>query len=243
MDAEQYRIMYEVEQTHWWYRGIRRNAEALLRRHLAPGRSYDLLDAGCGTGGTTIFLQRFGVVTGVDFSPDALSLAKSRGLKRLIRGSVSHLPFPDQRFDALTCFDVLYHRGVADVGVSLQEFRRVLRPGGIVLLREPAFDWLRGSHDIGIHTERRLTVGDLQDGMRRAGFQVLAGTYANMVLFPLAIAKRSAERWLHMDFPADLTVPARPVNLALEGVLALESIVAKRASLPIGLSAVAMGRA
>ena len=243
MDAEQYRIMYEVEQTHWWYRGIRRNAEALLRRYLAPGRSYDLLDAGCGTGGTTIFLQRFGVVTGVDFSPDALSLAKSRGLKRLVRGSVSQLPFPDQRFDALTCFDVLYHRGVADVGVSLQEFRRVLRPGGIVLLREPAFDWLRGSHDIGIHTERRLTVGDLQDGMRRAGFQVLAGTYANMVLFPLAIAKRSAERWLHMDFPADLTVPARPVNLALEGVLALESMVAKRASLPIGLSAVAMGRA
>ena len=235
--------MYEVEQTHWWYRGIRRNAEALLRRYLAPGRSYEVLDAGCGTGGTTLFLQRFGPVTGVDFSPEALALARGRGLKRLARASVSRLPFSDGRFDALTCFDVLYHRGVADVEETLREFRRVLRPGGILLLREPAFDWLRGSHDIGIHTERRLTVRDLHDGMREAGIEVLAGTYANMVLFPLAVAKRSAERWLHMDFPADLTVPARPVNLALEAVLTLESLIARRAALPIGLSAVAVGRA
>ena len=243
MDAEQYRVMFEVEQTHWWYRGIRRNAEALLRRYLAPGRSYEILDAGCGTGGTTLFLQRFGTVTGVDFSADALGFARSRGLKRLVRGSVSQLPFPDSRFDALTCFDVLYHRGVTDVVEGLKEFRRVLRPGGIVLLREPAFDWLRGSHDIGIHTERRLTVGDLQDGLHRAGFQVLAGTYANMVLFPLAIAKRSAERWLHMEFPADLTVPAGPVNAALEAVLVAEAALARRTSLPVGLSAVALGRA
>ena len=243
MDAEQYRVMYEVEETHWWYRGIRRNAEALLRRHLAPGRTYDVLDAGCGTGGTTVFLQRFGVVTGLDFSRDALDLARSRGLRRLVRGSVSQLPFPDERFDALTCFDVLYHRGVADVEESLREFRRVLRPGGILLVREPAFDWLRGSHDVGIHTERRLTVADLTTGMRRAGFAVLTGTYANMLLFPLAIAKRSAERWLNVDFPADLTVPARPVNVALEAILALESLVVRRAVLPIGLSAVALGRA
>ncbi len=243
MDAEQYRIMYDVEQAHWWYRGIRRNAGALLRRYLPPGRTYDLLDAGCGTGGTTIFLQRFGVVTGVDFSPDALSLAQTRGLNRLVRGSVSQLPFADQSFDAVTCFDVLYHRGVADVVAGLTEFRRVLRPGGVVLLREPAFNWLRGSHDIGIHTERRLTVGDLQDGMRRAGFEVLAGTYANMALLPLVIAKRTAERWLHLDFPADLTVPARPVNLALEAILTIESLVARRVALPVGLSAVALGRA
>jgi SAM-dependent methyltransferase len=243
VDAEQYRIMFEVEQTHWWYRGIRRTAEALLRRYLAPGRSYDLLDAGCGTGGTTVFLQRFGTVTGVDFSAHALGFARTRGLTRLVRGSVAQLPFPDQRFDALTCFDVLYHRGVADVVEGLSEFRRVLRPGGIALIREPAFDWLRGSHDVGIHTARRLTVGNLILGMRSAGFEVLAGTYANTVLLPLAVAKRSAERWLNMEFPPDLTVPTAPVNATFEAVLTLESLVAGRASLPIGLSAFALGRA
>ena len=139
--------------------------------------------------------------------------------------------------------DVLYHRGVADVVQGFSEFRRVLRPGGIALVREPAFDWLRGSHDVGIHTERRLTVGDLRAGMRRAGFDVLAGTYANMVLLPLAVAKRTAERWLGMEFPPDLTVPSRPVNTTLESILTLESLVARSGSLPVGLSAFALGRA
>ena len=86
MDVEQYRIMYEVEQTHWWYRGIRRNAEALLRRYLAPGRRYDLLDAGCGTGGTTVLLERFAVLTGVDFSPDALGFARPEKPQRRASG-------------------------------------------------------------------------------------------------------------------------------------------------------------
>src|SRR5262249_44891724 len=36
MDKEQYEIMYEVERTHWWYQGMRRNTKALLRRYLAP---------------------------------------------------------------------------------------------------------------------------------------------------------------------------------------------------------------
>src|SRR5436853_254500 len=82
MDKEQYEIMFEVERTHWWYRGMRRNTKALLRRYLAPGRSYMVLDAGCGTGGTTIDLAEFGTVTGVDYSTDALDFAVTRGRLR-----------------------------------------------------------------------------------------------------------------------------------------------------------------
>src|SRR5579862_4709113 len=114
MDQEQYTIMYEVERTHWWYQGMRRNTKALLSRYLAPGLSYNVLDAGCGTGGTTIDLTEFGPVTGVDFSSDALGYAQSRGLTCLVRGSIERLPFPDDTFDVVTCFDVLYHRAVVD---------------------------------------------------------------------------------------------------------------------------------
>ena len=168
-------------------------------------------------------------------------MPRSRGLTRLVRGSVSQLPFPDQRFDALTCFDVLYHRGVADVVDGLTEFRRVLRPGGVALIREPAFDWLRGSHDVGIHTERRLTAHQLAERMAAAGFEVESSGYANMTLFPLAVLKRTLEGILPWA-PADLSVPPAPVNGAFERILKLEALVARWRSLPFGLSAVAVGR-
>ncbi|HEV8613483.1 MAG TPA: class I SAM-dependent methyltransferase [Gemmatimonadales bacterium] len=241
MDAEQYRIMYEAESVHWWYRGMRQAALELLARYLAPGRTYELLDAGCGTGGTTQHLRRFGVVTGVDFSGKALRYASKRDLHRLVRASIESLPFAEGSFDAVTTFDVVYHRAVGDDRVALSELHRVLRPGGIVLIREPAFDWLRGAHDVGIHTQRRFTVGHLAERLRQAGFEVRHASYANMLLFPLAVAKRTAERFLPTA-PADLSVPAAPLNLAFQAVLALERILARRVSLPVGLSAVVVGQ-
>jgi SAM-dependent methyltransferase len=242
VDVEQYEIMYRVEDVHWWYRGIRRNAEMLLRRHLAPGRTYSILDAGCGTGGTTAFLANLGTVTGLDFSTEALGFAKKRGLKRITRGSIERLPFPDGAFDALTCFDVLYHRGVVDEWRALSEFKRVLKPGGVAVLREPAFDWLRGAHDVAIHTERRLTAAQLADRMAAAGFEIASSGYANMTLFPLAVLKRSLESVLPWS-PADLSIPPQPVNSAFETILNIEALIAQRVPLPIGLSAVAVGRA
>jgi ubiquinone/menaquinone biosynthesis C-methylase UbiE len=240
MDKEQYEIMYEVERTHWWYQGMRRNTKALLRRYLAPGRSYMVLDAGCGTGGTTIDLAELGMVTGVDYSTDALDFARTRGLTRLIRASIESLPFADDTFDLVTCFDVLYHRNVADERNALAEFRRVLRPGGLALVRDPAFDWLRGAHDIGIHTERRFTTRQMASRFREVGFDVVHATYGNVALFPLALAKRAVDRFV--PSPADLDVPPKPINMMFEAALSLEAPLAGRVPLPIGLSAVVLGR-
>ncbi|MPZ15815.1 MAG: methyltransferase domain-containing protein [Chloroflexi bacterium] len=242
MDREQYAIMFEVEQKHWWYRGMRRNACALLRRFLTPGRTYAILDAGCGTGGTTLDLREFGAVTGIDMSEDALSFARRRCVGRLVRGSIEQLPISDGVFDVVTSFDVLYHRAVGDERRALEEFRRVLRPGGVVLVRDPAFNWLRGAHDVGIHTMRRFTVGGLAARMHDVGFEIVYASYANMLLFPLAVAKRSAERFLTSS-PTDLSVPPKLVNVVFEAALSLERPLARWLRLPVGLSEVVLGRA
>jgi len=242
VDAEQYQIMFDVEQTHWWYRGMRRNTRALLEPYLEPGRTYQILDAGSGTGGNTLDLARWGVVTGLDFSMEALAFSSSRGLRRLVRSGIEELPFADDSFDLVTCFDVICHRGVVDDVKALREFRRVLRPGGIGLVRLPAFDWLWGEHDAAVHTIRRYSTAQLADRMRQAGFELLQATYGNILLFPLAVAKRKIERWLPAA-PTDLTVPPGPINRAFEGVLLLETPLQRVIKMPVGLSAIAIGRA
>src|SRR5579864_731636 len=98
MEREQYAIMARREERHWWYTGMRRVAMAVLDAQLAGRRDLKLLDAGCGTGGTTLALERFGKVVGVDLAWEALEPARDRGLHLLARGSVERLPFATASF-------------------------------------------------------------------------------------------------------------------------------------------------
>ncbi len=242
MAADKYQVMFDVEQTHWWYRGMRHNTRVILERYLTPGRTYQVLDAGCGTGGNTLDLQRWGTVTGMDFSLEALNFATTRGLRRLIRGSVEQLPFRSQTFDVVISLDVISDGGVKDEVAALREFRRVLRPGGIALVRLPAFDWLWGAHDEAVLTVRRFTTRQLSQRMELAGFRVLEANYGNVVLFPIAIAKRLSERVLR-SAPTDLTVPAKPINRLFEAALRMDVPLSRMFKAPAGLSTVAVGRA
>src|SRR5215208_8526402 len=102
--------MFRQEERHWWYIGMRRIAEELLKRFYRPASERpEVLDAGCGSGGTTAWLSRWGRVTGIDLATEALDRAQRRGIKRLLRASVEALPFAADSFDLVTSFDVLYH--------------------------------------------------------------------------------------------------------------------------------------
>ncbi|HEU0168687.1 MAG TPA: methyltransferase type 11, partial [Chloroflexota bacterium] len=94
MEPEQYEVMFRREDRHWWYAGMRQAALALLRQTLGGRTGLRILDAGCGTAGTTIRLREFGDVYGADLRWEALAPASSRGLDgRLAQASVERLPF------------------------------------------------------------------------------------------------------------------------------------------------------
>jgi SAM-dependent methyltransferase len=241
MEPEQYALLARVEHDHWWFRGQRRLVAALLDAHLPAGAAGPILDAGCGTGGTTTWLRRYGEVVGVDRAAEAAPFWPAAGLHRMARGSVAALPFQSERFGLVTCFDVLYHRQVLDEGAVLAEFARVLRPDGVLLLRVPAYDWLQGGHDVAVHTRHRYTRAEATSAVSAAGLAVKTATYANCFLFPLALAKRVGERWRGAS-QEEMAVPAAPLNAALLGVLGLEAHVAPRWALPFGLSVVVLAR-
>lgn len=239
MDLEQYEVMFKQEEHHWWYRGMRRITGALLDRWYRGPRPARILDAGCGTGGMVHWLSRYGAVTGIDLAEAALSRAHSRGLRSLARASVDALPFQSNAFDLVTSFDVLYHLDVTDDLEALAEVARVLRPGGMLLIRVPAHNWLRGRHDVSVHTRHRYGRDELQTKLQQSGFRIRHITFVNSLLFPLAPVKRMLERTDQEGVP-DLWRPPEPINNALATLLSLEGWVAASRSIPMGLSLIAV---
>lgn len=247
MEPEQYAVMARREARHWWYAGMRRVAVAVLADALGSRREVSILDAGCGTGGTTAELRQFGSVTGVDLMWEALLPAQSYRLQ-LARASIEQLPFATAKFDVVTSFEVIYHLGVGSDTQALSEFRRVLKNDGLLLLRVPAHDWLRGEHDRLVHTRHRYARDEIASKLASARFAVERLSWANTVLFVPAVAKRLLEsRNGHSDDAAgepDLWQPPEPLNTMLESAVAVESLAIPRGvPLPFGLSLLALARA
>lgn len=244
MDPKEYEIMYGVEDHHWWYRGMEAITRSLLNCWYAPDGKLSILDAGCGTGAAlTSYLADYGRVTGFDLSSIALAFCRRRNAPRLVQASVTDLPFAAKSFDLVTSFDVLYERGVDDDAGSLSEFARVLVQGGRALLRLPAYNWLRGQHDIGIHTARRYTAGEVKTMLKRNGFLPERISYANTLMFPAALVKRMVERiWPPQVGESDLAMNTGVFNQVLKNVLSFEAPLVSQVGLPFGLSVIAVGR-
>lgn len=244
METSEYTTLASVELRHWWHRGMRAISAALLDPHYARWPGLRILDAGCGAGGDGLFLQRYGQVIGIDYSPEATALASQRMPGRVGRASVLALPFADDSFDLVTCYDVLYHQGVPDEATALAEIRRVLRPGARLLLRLPAYNWLRSRHDRQVHTRRRYTAGEVRAMLADGGFAVERCTYGLTLLFPLSLAARLLERLTPDRGDASaMALPAGPINEALHNFLALEAAwIAAGRNFPFGLSVIALAR-
>ena len=245
MERAEYEVMAAVEDRHWWYGGMRAIAAAQLDTAYAGRNDLRILDAGCGTGGNAIFLRRYGVVVGMDLAPEAIKLGRERIGGGLVRGSVLDLPFMDGSFDLVTSFDVLYHRGVPDEVAALREVARVLRSGGRLLIRLPAYEFLRSKHDRAVHTRRRYTAGQVRALLAAGGFTTERCSYINSLLFPLPLAQRLLER----AFPAleqadsDLALPPSLINEVLRWPLVTEAAwLSHGGRFPVGLSVLCLAR-
>ena len=242
MDPKEYEIMYQAEQSHWWYQGMAAITRVILEIFYAPGSGLRILDAGCGTGAGLLFLSQYGSVTGLDISAHALRFCAERGCTEIGRASVMALPFQEETFDLVTSFDILYFEGIHDE-IALLETARVLRPGGRLLIRVPAFDWLRGTHDVKVSTAHRYTSKELALKLATGGLEIEFLSYANMILFPFALLKRLTEKWrLAPQQDSDIAVNVGAFSGLLRGCLVLESRLIRFWRFPFGLSVVAVAK-
>jgi SAM-dependent methyltransferase len=237
--------MFEAEEAQWWYVGQRAIAHALLEPSAvtleAPEGELRILDAGCGTGGNLVHLGRLGRAVGVDLAPEAAARWRTRSV-RAVRGSLLALPFPDGAFDIVTSFDVIYHAWVPDDGAAVEEMARVLRPGGLLLVRVPALGILRGAHDEAVETRHRYTRRELVGLLESRGLTAVRSTYANFLLFPLLLGRRTLDR-LGGREGSDVEFLPAPLEWLFRRLLLAEAALVRRgASLPIGASVIALAR-
>jgi SAM-dependent methyltransferase len=241
----EYRRMFEAEETQWWYAGQRAIADAILTPVLAGladrARPLRILDAGCGTGGNLVHLGRLGRAVGIDLAPEALDLCRGRGV-RAVRSALAALPFPGGWFDVVTSFDVLYHEWVEDDGAAVAEMARVLRPGGVLLVRVPALRILWGAHDEEVLSRHRYTRDELQKLLERAGLRVLRATYCNSILFPVLLARRALDRFSGRR-GSDVGFLPGPLERAFKRMLLAEAALVRAGlRLPVGASVLALAR-
>ncbi len=189
MDAAEYDLMDSVEDRMWWYRAMHGHALRALRP-LAPGAR--VLDAGCGTGGFLARLSRArpdAELYGIEFAPAAAARAAAKAGARVACGTVNALPFPNAHFDAVTSLDVICHGGV-EPALALAEFRRVLRPGGLLVLNLPGHDWLKSAHDLRVHNVRRFERAGARALLTASGFDAPDPRHWNSLLLPLMMLQR-----------------------------------------------------
>ena len=243
MRPAEYEAMYRVEQTHWWYRALRRHVTRVVAAEARRlGRPPRVLDAGAGTGGMLAGLAGLGDRYGIEIAPEAIRYCRERGLERMVRGSVTELPFATEAFDMVLSLDVLYHRGVPDDAAAARELCRVLRPNGLLVLNLPAYEALRGTHDAAIQTARRYSRRGVIHLLKEAGLRPVRVTHWNSLLLPVAAAHRLLSRLRPGKLASDVQPVAPALNAALTAILRLEEAWLARADLPFGLSVLALAR-
>ena len=242
MDRDYELQTHRAEDRHWWYRGRRKVIERVIDDLHLPARAR-ILDAGCGSGRNMVEFARHGTVTGVELSDTSAELARERGAGEVIEGSVLEMPFEANSFELAASLDVIEH--LDDDLAALRELRRVVAPGGTLLITVPAYQWLWSGHDEINHHHRRYTRRTLQRVGEQAGWQQVRTTYFNSLLLPAAILLRVLDRFSRKttESSLDLWVPPAPVNWLLERPLALEAaMIGRGGRIPAGLSLLAVFR-
>lgn len=244
MDEQRFDVMAGVERDHWWFRAKRR----LVARALdgVRGERGRLVDVGCGTGATVNALGSpdYHVAVGIDPSAHALDLARADRIAGplFLRAGAERIPLGDDRIDELTSLDVVEH--LDDDVAALSEYRRVVRPGGTVVLTVPAYQWAWSDHDEALGHRRRYTVPELERTVRLAGLEIERATYFHSWLVPLALLiRRTPLRRLTGGRTQDEVSLAAPWMNRLGNALArAEATLLGRFNLPFGLSILLVAR-
>jgi SAM-dependent methyltransferase len=185
-------------------------------------------------------LVEFGPVTGLDMSEKAAAHCRRR-FGDQVDVQVGRIPADlTGSPEVVTAFDVLEH--IDEDLAAVRAVHDALPEDGLFVCTVPALPFLWSRHDEVHHHHRRYTRRTLANLLRQGGFRVERLTYFNSFLFPLAAGIRLFHRLRPPASASDLALPPAPLNAVLTSIFASEGRLLRRASLPVGVSLLAVCR-
>ena len=230
--------MFSLEDKHFWFLAKRLFADVFIKP--IKGQISKILDVGCGTGGMTHHLSKYGAVEGIDSDKNAVKYSLKRKIKVRF-GDANRMSGIKDKYDLVTLFDVLYHNNIPDPKRVVKNVAAIINKGGYLLITDSAMSCLFSSHDLQLGGARRFSSSEMRIMLEQSGFQVVRMSYIYFSIFPLVFLRR-----VILDkFDAkgsDVEEVNPPINILLLFLLRIEAYILKWFDFPWGSSIIALAK-
>jgi SAM-dependent methyltransferase len=213
---------------NWWWEKARREIMQECMKEVIT-HNMKILEIGAGYGGMTSMLANFGRVRAIEPYPDAVAYLQEKLKIKTYHGTFESFAETD-RFDLITCFDVLEH--IEDDKKALSKMATLVKDGGFLVLTVPAYKFLWNRHDDINHHYRRYSKKELIKKIPD-NLLIKKASYFNTFLFPMAIIDKLVLAKNKKSYGLD---PNMMVNSVLYRIFSAEKTVLRFLNLPFGVS-------
>ncbi|MFK7847957.1 MAG: class I SAM-dependent methyltransferase [Rhodothermales bacterium] len=239
-------LQYEnYEQEHWWFRARQIILKDQIRVLDLPSQA-NIMEIGVGPGKNLYSLYSENAkLIGVEPDPMLVKTAQARGHIPVYEATAEQMPpeILDDSYDAVTMFDILEH--TEDDVFVLECVKRKIKAGGLLVISVPAFMMLWGQQDVINLHYRRYTRKNLEEALRKAGFEIMKSTYFNSILFPFVALVRIVNRIFknpEKQAQSDFTYSLGKGDELLYRLFASEKWFLRYMNFPIGVSLFCVAR-
>jgi hypothetical protein len=158
--------------------------------------------------------------------------------------------FAPESVGLISIFNVLYHLWIENELDILRGRNYILRPGGTLIITEPAFRILMRNHDVQALGKTRYSLKEFDRLLEKAGFELLVGTYWNSASFLPALLLTIYEKIalpndaiFYQNNIAELKLPGKTINRLILNLLNIERLILQIIpKIPIGVSLLCIAR-